>query len=100
MKFGAAKSASMGMLLSALVIGVSSILMFEEGTSAYIGSAVLIVLLFIASLLIMIVWGRCPYCGMHLFYGLYKWKTCPKCRRALSANDKYSPSDRLKAKRK
>ena len=100
MKFGAAKSASMGMLLSALVIGVSSIFMFEEGSSAYTGSAILIILLFVASLLIMFIWGRCPYCGKHLFYGLYKWKTCPKCRRELSANDKYTPSNRIKSKHK
>ena len=100
MKFGTAKAASMGMLLAALTIGVSSIFLFEEGTAAYMGSAVLIVALFIASLFIMIVWGRCPYCGRHLFYGLYKWKTCPKCRRALSAADKYTPPTKLGAKHK
>ena len=100
MKFGTAKSASLGMLLAALAIGVSSLFMFEEGTAAYNGSAALIIGLFIASLLIMIIWGRCPYCGKHLFYGLYKWKICPKCRRRLSAGDKYTPSGKVNSKRK
>ena len=96
MKFGTAKSASMGMLLAALAIGVASALMLEEGSSAYTGSAILLLVLLFASVAIMYIWGRCPYCGKRLFYGLYKWKICPKCRRALRANEKYVPSAKLK----
>lgn len=96
MNFGTAKSASMGMLLAALAIGVASALMFEEGTSAYTGSAILLLVLLFTSVAIMYIWGRCPYCGKRLFYGLYKWKICPKCRRTLRANEKYVPSAKLK----
>ena len=92
MKFSTAKAASMGMLLAALTIGVSSALIFEEGTAAYTGSAVLIAVLFALALVIMFVWGRCPYCGKRLFYGLYKWKICPKCRRKLDPRGKYAAS--------
>lgn len=96
MKFSASKAASMGMLLAALSIGVASALIFEEGTTAYTGSAVLITVLFIAALAIMYIWGRCPYCGKRLFYGLYKWKICPKCRRKLDPNGKYVPSKKIR----
>ena len=90
MKFSTSKAASMGMLLAALAIGVASALIFEEGTAVYNGSAFLLVVLLVVSVAIMIVWGRCPYCGKRLFYGLYKWKICPKCRRKLDPNGKYS----------
>ena len=82
----------MGILLAALAIGVSSLFLFEEGSVGYIGSAVLLVVLFAAGIAIMVIWGRCPYCGARLFYGLYKWKICPKCRRKLCAGDKYTPA--------
>lgn len=100
MKFGTAKASSMGILLAALAIGVASALMFEEGSSAYVGSAILIVSLFAVALAIMIIWGRCPYCGRRLFYGLYKWKICPKCRRKLEAGEKYVPARQLNNKHK
>ena len=58
MNFGTAKSASMGMLLAALAIGVASALMFEEGTSAYTGSAILLLVLLFTSVAIMYIWGR------------------------------------------
>ncbi|MBQ8217029.1 MAG: hypothetical protein IJZ91_03600 [Oscillospiraceae bacterium] len=99
MKFGTAKAASMGMLLAALAIGVASLFMFEEGSSAYMGSAVLLIILLFSSVAIMIIWGRCPYCGKRLFYSLYKWKNCPKCRKALKPGDKYSPASMLKKRR-
>ena len=89
MKFSSAKAVSMGMLLAGLAIGVASALMFEEGTAAYTGSAVLLISVFVAAIVIMVVWGRCPNCGKHLFYGLYKWKVCPKCRKKLDPNAKY-----------
>ena len=98
MKFSTAKAVSMGILLAALAIGVATAFMFEEGSSAYIGSAVLLVILFVVALAVMIIWGRCPYCGRHLFYGLYKWKICPKCRRALDPNGKYVPSGKISNK--
>ena len=96
MKFGTAKATSMGILLAALAIGVSSLFVFEEGSAGYVGSAVLLVTLFATGIAIMAIWGRCPYCGKHLFYGLYKWKICPKCRRKLCAGDKYVPSAKKK----
>jgi len=90
MKFSTSKAASMGILLAALAIGVASALMFEKGTAAYTGSVVLLLLMLAAALMIMFIWGRCPYCGKRLFYGLYKWTICPKCRRKLDMNGKYS----------
>lgn len=91
MKFSTAKAASMGMLLAGLAIGVASALMFEEGSAEYTGSAVLLISVFAAAVAIMLVWGRCPNCRKHLFYGLYKWKVCPKCRKKLDPNAKYIP---------
>jgi len=50
----------------------------------------------VAAIVIMVVWGRCPNCGKHLFYGLYKWKVCPKCRKKLDPNAKYVPVKKIR----
>jgi len=92
MKFSSAKAVSMGLLIAAFTIGISALFLFEEGSSAYTGSTIMILALFVAALLVMFIWGRCPYCGKRLFYGLYKWKICPKCRRKIDHNAKYVPA--------
>ena len=35
---------------------------------------------------------RCPYCGAHLFKGLYKMKFCPSCRRDFETGARHKGS--------
>lgn len=89
MKFGTAKNTVLGVLLSALVIAAAGMIMLTEGTPEYVASEIVALVLLAAGIAIAVIWGRCPYCGQRLFSQLLKYKTCPRCRRALDPNGKY-----------
>ena len=90
MKLGTAKVLSMASLLLGLAVGLLGHFLLEEGTSSYLLAEILTALLFIAGLLIVVVWWRCPpYCGRRLFYKMFQLKVCPGCKRRLDDKDRY-----------
>lgn len=90
MKLSTAKTFSLGMLLAGLAIGVLGVLTQEEGTSAYLMTEVFTLVCLVVGVAVAAIWGKCPYCGKHLFFQMLKWDYCPKCRRALVKNPKKS----------
>ncbi len=88
MKFETAKYTALGLLLAGLAVGVSGIFLVEEGTPLYTFTLTITVALLCAGIAVGAVWARCPHCGKHLFINMLKWKTCPKCRRALYEDKK------------
>ena len=83
MKLGTAK------VLSMASFGLLGHFLLEEGTSSYLLAEILTALLFIAGLLIVVVWCRCPHCGRRLFYKMFQLKVCPGCKRRLDDKDRY-----------
>ena len=79
MKFSTAKTVSMALLLSGLAIGVGGKFATTEGTSEYTFTLVLVCVLLVAAILVIAIWSKCPKCGKHLIYQVYKLKKCPKC---------------------
>lgn len=89
MKLGTAKVLSMASLLLGLAVGLLGHFLLEEGTSSYLLAEILTALLFIAGLLIVVVWCRCPHCGRRLFYKMFQLKVCPGCKRRLDDKGRY-----------
>ena len=50
--------------------------------------AVTTIVLFIASIVIIVRECRCPYCGKIIFLGVLAVTACPKCRRNLTTGKK------------
>ena len=96
MKFGTAKTITVAILLSALVIACLGQFLTDEGSSEYVMSIWGACILLAAGLGVAYIWGRCPKCGKRLFYKLYKWKKCPKCGKVLENDKMYVRPDRLK----
>ena len=91
MKLGTAKVLSMASLLLGLAVGLLGHFLLEEGTSSYLLAEILTALLFIAGLLIVVVWCRCPHCGR---WSAPPWpwsedavRFCPRCGTRLEYDD-------------
>ena len=95
MKFSTAKYTSVALLIAGLAIGCFGVFALEEGTDAYRFTAIVMLVLFGAGIVVAYFFGRCPNCGRRLFFRLLKWKECPYCRKKLDGNGRYVP----KAKR-
>ncbi len=65
-------------LMFALVIAGRLIL----GISIYLSYAALGILTVVLAMIL--IWGRCPHCGKHLFLGFFKLQDCPRCRKSLT----------------
>ncbi len=81
MSLDTAKKLTTGLLVACVVCCLLSLLLPEADAALrmIIGwAAIVLAVLGVASL---ILFCRCPYCGAHLFKGLYKMKFCPSCRR-------------------
>lgn len=89
MKFSTVKYTTLGLLVAGLAIGCFGVFALEEGTSSYTFTAILMLVLFAAGLLVAFIWGRCPNCGHRLFYRLLKWKDCPYCRHKIDMKGRY-----------
>ena len=94
MKLGTAKVLSMASLLLGLAVGLLGHFLLEEGTSSYLLAEILTALLFIAGLLIVVVWCRCPHCGRRLFYKMFQIKVCPGWKGSLHDNARHESGKR------
>ena len=65
-----------------------SLLLFQPGSIAQIIAIALSFVLIIATIVIMYVYCRCPYCGKHIMMGVLSIKSCPSCRRNLESGKK------------
>lgn len=90
MKLGTAKTVALGSLMLGLAIGLFGFFFLEEGSSLYLISEIITAALFAAGIITAAVWGRCPFCGNHLFYKLFKLKVCPRCKRKLENTGRYT----------
>ena len=92
MSLGAAKTLTSGLLVGCVVCCLLSLLLtgLPESVRTAIGwAAILLAVLGVACL---VLFCRCPYCGAHLFKGLFKMKFCPSCRRDLETGMKQKGS--------
>ena len=81
MKFDKARNLSKLLIAMCLVFCIAGL--FFQG-STYAGVLMLLsTVFFVATIVVIAAFCRCPYCGKHIYFGLFKIKTCPKCRRDL-----------------
>ena len=83
MSLATAKTLTTGLLVGCVVCCLLSLLLtgLPESVRTAIGwAAILLAVLGVACL---VLFCRCPWCGAHLFRGLFKLKICPSCRRDL-----------------
>ena len=63
---------------------------FSQSLVALFGGATLI--LFIATVVIIVRECRCPHCGKVIFLGVLAVTSCPKCKRSLTTGKKVKKS--------
>ena len=79
-------------MISTAVCCVLSVLaqFFSQSLVALFGGATLI--LFIATVVIIVRECRCPHCGKVIFLGVLAVTSCPKCKRNLTTGKKVKKS--------
>ena len=79
-------------MISTAVCCVLSVLaqFFSQSLVALFGGATLI--LFIATVVIIVRECRCPHCGKVIFLGVLAVTSCPKCKRSLTTGKKVKKS--------
>ena len=77
-----------------LAVGLAGHFFLAEGSTAYLFAEIVTAALFIAGILVVIIWCRCPFCGRHLFYKMFQLKVCPQCKRRLDEKSRYVPKKR------
>ena len=65
-----------------------SLLFFQPGSIPQIITLVLSFALIVATIVIMCVYCRCPYCGKRIIMGVLTVKSCPSCHRNLESGKK------------
>ncbi|MBQ9249137.1 MAG: hypothetical protein IJ179_02085 [Oscillospiraceae bacterium] len=80
MKLEVVRIVAVALLVLMLVVAIAGRLIF--GVNEIVGYAVIGLLALM--LAVIAIWGRCPHCGKHLFWGFFKLQECPKCGRSLT----------------
>ena len=80
MSLDTAKKLTTGFLVACVICCLLSLLL-PASDAVRISIGWVAIALAVLGALCLILFCRCPYCGAHLFKGLYKMKFCPSCRR-------------------
>lgn len=92
MKFDKARNLVKLLLVMCVLLTLVSI--FAEDSTAATPCAVLSILSFVGAIIVIALWCRCPHCGKHIYFGLFKAANCPKCKRNLISGAKTKRSSR------
>lgn len=96
MKYGTTKTVSTTILLLALAVACMGQFLCTKGSQEYMLSCYAAIVLLVAGLAVVFIWGRCPYCGKRLMYKFLQWKKCPSCGKALDKDKQFVKPTRLK----
>ncbi len=75
-------------VICATVCCAASLFFFQSGSIAQIIALAMSFVLIIATIVIMYMYCRCPYCGKHIMMGVLSVKSCPACHRNLETGKK------------
>lgn len=88
MKFSKARDLAKTLMVFCVIMCVVSIVSGRINASFAAVSSIISLICFVVSIAVVALYCKCPYCGKHIYLGLFKIEYCPKCRRNLETGIK------------
>ena len=82
------KNISKWLVLFSAILAIASLLLFPAGSAQQLILLVGSVVCFVAAIVVIVKYCRCPYCGKMIITGVLVVTHCPSCRRDLKTGKK------------
>ena len=79
-------------VIGAVVTCIASLIIGNDGGTLQLAMILASFGFLVATVAVMYIFCRCPYCGKHIMLGVLTIKTCPSCRRNLMTGKKEKKS--------
>ena len=76
------------LVLFSVIFAVGSLIIFPSGSTEQLILLIASIICFVSTIVVIVKFCRCPYCGKVIFTGVLTVTNCPSCKRNLKTGKK------------